>query len=153
MKSVLALVLLLAFIVAGNIYLRSKSQAEVEISAKNCELNHSACNVILDDGASISFSIDPKPIKANRALNLNLKSQNITINSAAVEITGVNMEMGLLTYELHKKDDQTFSGGAALGICTLSKMLWLAKVKIKSDKGIYTVNFPFATYRKNINLQ
>jgi|GEM_PF-5326369 len=145
MKSVIGLLALIIMIVAGNLYFRADSTEAISIDAKNCDLQQSSCKVVLDDKTSIIFNILPKPVKANEQLKLVFESKTTQINSAAVQIVGTNMDMGILSYKLKPNKNNIFTSAAGLGICNLREMHWLIRVKVEIDSVQYVVNFNLTT--------
>lgn len=147
MKTPTAIILLLSAIVATNFFYRANNIHTIKVTANHCELQKISCTVRLTDQSQITFSINPKPIPLLKQLTLKAKLKGITADEVHVNIIGINMDMGILPYQLKNISNGEFTGNAALGVCSVRKMGWTANLHIKTGQENYLISFPFTTIK------
>lgn len=96
-------------------------------------------------GATILFSLEPRPVEVMKPLTARLTSLGKPIETAKIEILGVNMAMGKIQANLVADTDGVLVAQTMLPICTAQRMDWELKLLFRvSDQG-YLVTFPFST--------
>lgn len=137
--------------------------AEINASAEaGCDLQTSSCQALSQDGASISLSITPRPIKVMQPLQLAVEARKkdgspISAEQLIVDFQGIDMNMGFNQVLLRKeaqKDAQKdtppaengrYVGSAVLPICITNEMLWQATVMLKAELRQINAAFRFQT--------
>jgi len=111
-----------------------------------CRLNERACVMKTPLGV-VLLQIQPRPIPVMKPLQISLTTDVAQIKSIKAEISGLNMEMGKLPFNLPKASAQEYKGNAMLPICTESRMHWLFKIQIETQDGLINIPFQFYTAR------
>jgi hypothetical protein len=118
----------------------------------DCDLRADACTTRLDDGASVTFSIEPKEIPAVKPLRLKVMLAGISAKGVEVDFSGVDMNMGFNRTRLSQDEEGQFSAQAILPVCVWDAMEWEAQVLIDSPKGLISVPYRFITVRPGTSL-
>ncbi len=114
-------------------------------AAADCELSSGSCRTRLGDGW-VEFSIEPRTLPLMQPLRLAVRTQGIAAAAVAVDIRGLNMQMGLNRTALRQDREGVWSGETILPICSQRRMEWEAAVQIDADQGV-EIPFLFATTR------
>ncbi|MEW8137985.1 MAG: hypothetical protein AB2761_13045 [Candidatus Thiodiazotropha endolucinida] len=117
-----------------------------------CDLRAGACMTQLNDGGSVSFSIEPRDIPVVKPLQLRVNLAGIRATSIEVDFSGVDMNMGFNRSKLSRVADGVFSGQAMLPVCVWDAMEWEAQVLIDTQKGLISVPYRFITVRPGVPL-
>ncbi len=118
-----------------------------------CELQSGPCLATALNGKSVELSIAPDGIPLLQPLELVVKLHGIEASAVEVVFSGVDVDMGRLTYPLTTQDGRRFDGGASLSVCTQRRMIWKALVVITAQGKSYSVPFLFDTeYRPRFKL-
>ena len=121
---------------------------EVAISVavdSSCDLHQGPCITKLKDGRQVNFSIEPRPIPLVQPLKLQVELVGMEAESVAVDINGVDMNMGINRPQLQRESGQRYSGEGMLSVCIRDSMEWEAKVLLDTDEGLISVPFRFVT--------
>lgn len=111
--------------------------AVTHIAPPACDLNHEACLLsILTPVASEgpwTFSITPRPIPVSAPLTFTLTppGQPLASNrpeAVWVELTGDNMDMGLIRVPLDRMPDGRWEGSGNIPVCITGAMRWRARL-------------------------
>jgi hypothetical protein len=117
-----------------------------------CDLRAGACKTRLKDGASVTFSIEPRDIPVVKPLQLSVNLAGISAKSIKVDFSGVDMNMGFNRTKLSSVGEGVFSGQGMLPVCVWDAMEWEAQVLIDSQKGLISVPYRFITVRPGVPL-
>ncbi|MEW8029517.1 MAG: hypothetical protein AB2792_07610 [Candidatus Thiodiazotropha sp.] len=117
-----------------------------------CDLRAGACVTQLNDGGSVTFSIEPREIPVVKPLQLKVNLAGIRAKSIDVDFSGVDMNMGFNRTRLSSVADDVFSGQAMLPVCVWDAMEWEAQVLIDTQKGLISVPYRFITVRPGVSL-
>lgn len=98
----------------------------VEIPVDRCDPGQQACDVDLPDGGRVSLSITPRPIPLMQPLQVNVRVEGSKLLPMRLDITGLNMEMGLNRTVLVGPSDGSWQGETILPICSQRRMHWQA---------------------------
>ena len=93
------------------------------------------------------FSIMPQPVPLMRPLQLAVEVVGLDARGVAVEIRGLNMDMGLNRTLLAKSHTGRWKGETILPLCSQRLMEWEAGVRLITEQGRFEVPFLFATKR------
>ena len=88
-----------------------------------CELSQGLCQFVADE-ALISVSVSPSPIKVMIQHEIQVTSDQGGFTPEALEVTGLNMEMGLTRVVFGSAGVQAGMANLMLPICTQSNMDW-----------------------------
>lgn len=117
-----------------------------------CDLRAGACKTRLNDGASVTFSIEPRDIPVVKPLQLRVSIDGINAKSIEVDFSGVDMNMGFNRTRLNSISEGRFSGQAMLPVCVWDAMEWEAQVLIDTQMGLISVPYRFTTVRPGASL-
>jgi hypothetical protein len=107
---------------------------------KNCSLNKSSCELIMQDGSSLSLEIVPKDIYPLQKTEFISKIEGA--DSIKMTIFSTSMNMGIHEYAFKKEKDGFFHATILLPACS-AKMKWQADVKAEKNKKLYGGGFLF----------
>lgn len=110
-----------------------------------CDLRAGPCETVLENGALVSLSIEPRSIPLAETLYLEVKVEGQNVESIVVDINGVNMKMPFNRRPLDKTEQGLFSGQAGLMFCTRSAMEWEMVVELNTQQGQVHVPYRFIT--------
>ncbi len=119
---------------------------------QDCGLNQASCERAINETASIQFSIEPRPIMAVSPLVFSLDSRHLDIESAVIDLSGTDMNMGNYRFEL-KPDGQRdgvdqFIAEGNLPVCVRNQMDWQADVWLQTkQQGLIKVPHVFTAYK------
>ena len=110
-----------------------------------CNLSVQECSVLLPQGAQLTLSIDPRPIRAMQKLSIQVDISGNGLDPRKVEIDfdGVDMNMGYNRPTL-SGGSRHFSGQTILPICITGTMTWKATVLITTDHKKIAIPFQFS---------
>lgn len=91
-----------------------------------CDLAAGPCVATFDDGHQTTLSVRPAPFRASRPLEWEVRTDGPP--PLAIELQGVDMNMGLVRIPLVAGPDGRFTATAALPACTSDRMRWRADV-------------------------
>jgi hypothetical protein len=114
--------------------------------AAGCELQQGECLQPVA-GGSVRLTIGPPDIPLMQTLDLEVSVEGLAPRAVAVEIHGLNMDMGLNRTLLEPVGEGTWRGQTILPICTLRRMDWEAVVRIDNDEAV-EVAYLFSTWRR-----
>lgn len=100
-------------------------QADIVLPISACNLSEQSCAATLPAGTPLTFSIEPRPIKALQALHLTLGVNDPEIENVTADFNGTDMEMGDNRVSL-TKDARGYVGQAMLPVCVTGTMSWTA---------------------------
>ncbi|CAA6809411.1 MAG: Unknown protein [uncultured Thiotrichaceae bacterium] len=133
----------------GKQYLNQQAEAgfaEIQIATPDCHLQTTPCSLRFSDGNEITLDITPKPISALIPLSFDIKTSNDVFSKLAIQVTGINMDMGNTQFPIPKTAAQQFIGEGILPICTQSTMLWQIRAIFTTAQGQHFVaDFPLET--------
>ena len=110
-----------------------------------CDLRAGPCSQPLDGGL-VTFSIEPREIPLMQPLRLRVQTDGVPAHAIAVEIRGLNMDMGLNRTLLTQTITGRWEGETILPVCSQRRMEWEAAVRLDAGAHI-EVPFPFHTTR------
>jgi hypothetical protein len=113
-----------------------------------CVLNDVACETALVNSGIINFSIGPKPIVGASPLSFYLSVENIEVQDAALDLKGVNMNMGSYRFEFEPDSNGVYVAKGNLPVCVGNQMQWQADVWLKThERGLIKVPYLFTAYK------
>lgn len=114
----------------------------------SCDLRAGPCTSQIPDDGSIRFSIEPREIPLLQPLQLQVHLDSAGPSSVAVEITGVNMDMGFNRVMLSEREAGLYAGEAVLPVCSHRKMIWEALVRVETGGRRLAAPYQFHTLRQ-----
>ena len=118
----------------------------------DCDLRAGPCVSRLNDGARISFAIEPREIPVVKPLQLQVSLDGVQADEVQVDFAGVDMNMGFNRVTLNPAEQGVFKGDGMLPVCVRDAMEWEAKVLISTREGLVSVPYRFITVRPGIPL-
>ena len=97
-------------------------------------------------GTPVRLAISPDSIPLMQTLSLEFDAGALAPTMVAVDIRGLNMDMGLNRTVLARSDDGRWLGETILPVCSQRRMEWEAAVQIETDRRL-EVPFLFSTLR------
>jgi len=140
---VVLFLLVLSFIVAqryGNELLKlvTDSSEAKQITPPPCNLNRERCQVFITTASNSAspwlFSITPHPIPVSAPLILTLSPPEQLVqapNSVWVDLTGDNMDMGLIRISMQQNADGSWTGTGSIPVCVTGAMRWRARLHLQ----------------------
>ena len=113
---------------------------------EGCDLHAGPCRQAVA-GAGVVFSIMPQTVPLMRPLQLVVEADGLDARSVAVEIRGLNMDMGLNRTLLAQSQTGHWRGETILPLCSQRRMQWEAAVRLDTEQGRFEVPFLFDTKR------
>jgi hypothetical protein len=89
----------------------------------------------------------PQAVPLMRPLQLAVEAVGLDLRAVAVEIRGLNMDMGLNRTLLKQSQTGRWSGETILPLCSQRQMQWEAAVRLDAEQGRFEVPFLFDTKR------
>ena len=120
----------------------------ITAAAEGCDLHEGACTARFDDTRTIRIAIAPGTLQANRPLQIQVETNGFRVDQAAIEFSGVDMNMGLIRNDLSYSGEGSFRGTAILPVCIRKRMSWRAIVNAQGDDGVHRASFDFEVYRQ-----
>lgn len=108
-----------------------------------CDLHRQACRAVLPGSGSVELSIAPRPIPMLQPLTVELRVVGVAVTKAAIDFTGVGMNMGYNRPELPAIAPGHFAGSASLPVCVTGTMAWQATVLLETDHQRIAIPFHF----------
>lgn len=106
-----------------------------------CDLSASACTAVLDASRFIRAQVAPGTRQAGRPMRLLVETGGFTPAAMSVELTGKDMNMGLVTTGLLDTGGGTFAGDATLPVCVRGRMVWQATLIATAPEAVYRAVF------------
>ena len=146
-----SLVLLLGF---GGGYLLSTPEDEfakpdfsLELDSE-CRLNQGACQRTLEQGGAVQFAVGPQPILGAAPLYFELDVEDLDIRRAAVDLSGVDMNMGSYRFELEVDAQGRYRAEGILPVCVRNRMVWRADLWLQTRKrGLLRIPYQFTAFK------
>lgn len=147
-------IILVALAAAGSLIIRLKEvlypePAAAAVPAPACDLGSGPCTAPLPLGGEVTFSIEPRAIPVARPLVLRVAVQGVEVSGVAVDLAGLDMNMGYNRPSLTPESPGHFRGDAMLPVCVRSRMTWEARVLLTTPRGLLVAPFQFATSRSS----
>jgi hypothetical protein len=112
-----------------------------------CDLAQGPCRTRLPDGGEVRLAVTPNPIPLMKPLSVEVSVSGSDLKPASLDITGLNMNMGLNRTPLLADGPNTWRGETVLPICTQRRMHWQAALVLQGDAGTFRLNHAFYTLR------
>jgi len=148
--SLLVLLSLLGF--GGGYYLKSRPAPEyqpenpdlvIPLDAR-CDLNQADCETNLPGVGAIIFSIQPRPIMGVSPLQFRVQTQGLVLRHAVLELSGVDMNMGLTRLAMHADETGRYVADGSLSVCVRDQMQWRAELWLDTrSRGLIKVPYIF----------
>lgn len=112
-----------------------------------CDLAAAACTTTLPDGGEVTLSITPRPIPLMETLQVSTQTRNTPWRVVQLDITGLNMEMGLNRTKLVAQQKNSTLGETVLPVCSQRRMHWQAELLMQNGDKKYRLAHQFFTVR------
>ncbi len=112
---------------------------------KSCNLQKTACTLLLPGDAKVTLNIQPKPIPLVQNFSIQVNTQAINAELVSVDFKGTSMNMGPNNVTLKALSANEFNGTGMLPVCIRNSMQWQADVYIQTSDGIVVAPFIFTT--------
>lgn len=112
-----------------------------------CDLDEDVC-IIKYQGQTYQLEFKHRPVKDNDYQTLLFTTSTTAITPLLVDITGVDLNMGLIRPAWLKELSQTFSSSFRLPYCELPQMRWKASVLLRDQNNQeFSLRYSFKTKR------
>lgn len=148
LMSVVSGLLIIALLFAGyyKVELARKNNIIAQVEPdKSCDLQKTACSLVLPDGSKVTLDIQPKPIPLVKTFNISVTANTAKTEAVAVDFKGTTMNMGPNNVKLKTSGPDAFTGQGMLPVCIRNSMEWRADVYIQTNDGIIIAPFIFVT--------
>ena len=123
MQTKLAFLFVALVLVAGGLTRWLLAPDEVISTEVHCDLSEGRCQITSAEG-DISVSVAPSPIGVMSKHQIQVSTENGFFVPEALEVTGLEMEMGLTRAEFRSVSVQASLATLILPICTQNEMHW-----------------------------
>jgi len=150
MKKILPGILFLTLAAMGYFLARHLAGGDasiVQLAPEGCDLAAQPCDRTLGDGTVVRLSIEPRPIELMKALKVEAKIEGNGWTPLRLDITGLNMEMGLNRTSLNPDGRERWQGETILPICSQRRMHWQAALLLQGPEGRAQLLYEFYTHR------
>ncbi len=110
-----------------------------------CDLQRSACDTALGDGAKLQVDVDTRPLPLVQPFTVNVQLTGLEAQAVEIDFSGVDMNMGLNRAVLQAQGGGRFSGRATLPVCVTGRMLWELQVIVQNGRERLAVPYRFVT--------
>lgn len=107
---------------------------EVIASDTKCSVHLKACRTQINSQDWLEVQIDPKPIKPNQPLKILVNVSGEHLQATAVDLEGLNLNMGYIRPTLTKIGANQFAGEVTLPTCDEKTMQWQALVIFQNSQ-------------------
>jgi hypothetical protein len=102
----------------------------------NCDIQNQPCTRMVS-GGSISFDIQPKPVKAMENLKFEVKIKNLDLNQApTIDLGMPGMKMGPNQIKMKRTADGVYQGEGIIVRCPSGKTLWQAIINLPGKDSV-----------------
>ena len=116
-------------------------------ASADCDLRTDTCEARFQHGRSIGLDIRPRGLPPSQPLQATVAIRGFDADTAVIEFSGVDMNMGLVRNELNARSDRLFVGETILPVCIRRSMVWRATVTATGADGIHKAAFDFEVRR------
>lgn len=110
-----------------------------------CDLRSGPCRARFPDGGELTFEIMPRVIPVLVPLQVRVEAEGLEARGMEVDFAGVDMNMGFNRIALTATGKGRYEGEGMLPTCVRNRMLWEAKVLVKTPSGLIAAPFRFET--------
>ncbi len=119
---------------------------------QDCGLNQAGCERKIKELGSIRFAVEPRPIMAMSPLVFSLETQDLEVESAVIDLSGVDMNMGSYRFVFDSNQQNEgvgqFIARGNLPVCVRNKMDWQADIWLQTKRqGLLKVAHVFTAYK------
>jgi len=150
MKKILPVVLFLILAAMGYFLARHLAGGDASIeqlAPEGCDLAAQSCEGILGDGSVVQLAVQPRPIELMKPLKVEVQVEGTGWTPLRLDITGLNMEMGLNRTSLNPDGRGRWRGETILPICSQRRMHWQAALLLQGPEGAVQLLYEFHTQR------
>ncbi len=113
-----------------------------------CDLHQGPCSLAFADGATVTLTVAPRPVPLMQPLTLDVELRGIDPWSVAVDIQGINMNMGYNRPELKRVAGGRYTGSTLLPVCVRDRMDWRVQVMVRTAQGIRAAPYQLVTWNR-----
>jgi len=150
MRSLLVTVALFA-LAAGGYFGARHWQESRELTALNegipCDLGEQTCVHPLPNGGKVSIAISPRPVPLMQTVRIEVALTGSDALVSHLDITGLNMDMGLNRVSLRSAADGTWEGETIIPVCSQRIMHWRAALILRDGLERHLLQDHFFTHR------
>ena len=116
-------------------------------AGEQCDIAADSCVTQLPDGGELLLEITPRPIPLMQPLEVVVRVNGSELQPARLDVTGLNMEMGLNRTALTAQQAGVWQGETILPICSQRRMHWQAALLLGDGDKQYRLLYQFHTLR------
>ncbi len=150
MRSLVTTVLLAVLAITGYFgarYWQSSRAVEILNSGAACDLGQAACVHVLPDGGRLLVDVAPRPVPLMQTVHFVVTVRDSAVQPDYIELTGLNMEMGINRVSLKPGTDGSWRGETIIPICSQTRMHWRAALVLRSGGRLIGLDDEFHTSR------
>lgn len=150
MRSLLLTIVLLA-LAAGGYFGARYWQESRELTALNegapCDIGEGLCVHELPQGGEVAVVISPQPVPLMQTVRVEVKLSGPDMQVSHLDITGLNMDMGLNRVSLRPTGSGNWEGETIIPVCSQRIMHWRAALMLRDGTRRYLLEDHFFTHR------
>jgi len=116
-------------------------------SRPGCDLHRGPCTAVFDATRLIRLQMEHRALPPTEPLRVLVDTAGFPADTATIEFSGVDMQMGLIRRDLVSTGGGSFSGDAILPVCVRRRMTWRAIVTAQGADGLHRATFDFEVGR------
>jgi len=128
-------------------YIQVGAETALVVEVDDCDLAATACEGGLPDGTLVRLSVLPRPIPLMVPLRVEVQAAGGDWVPRRLDITGLNMEMGLNRTSLKPDSEGRWQGETILPTCSQRRMHWQASLLLEEGGDPVQLRFRFFTER------
>ncbi len=134
MRSLLSVVLIGVMAAAGYWgarYWQSRQQAHPLNPGSPCDLTLHDCTHALPDGGRLVLGFAAHPVPPMKPIRVRLQLRGSAARPEGLQMTGVNMNMGVVQVPLKRTGEGRWGGETIIPICSRRQMQWHATLDLR----------------------
>ncbi|WP_295385858.1 hypothetical protein [uncultured Thiodictyon sp.] len=121
--------------------------ARLAVPDPDCDLRAGPCTGRFAGGGEVTLDMEPRGLPLARPLELRVTTRGVAADAVALDLVGVDMDMGYNRPSLVPAGAGLYRGQGMLPVCVRRRMTWEARVLLSTPDGLLVAPFRFATSR------
>lgn len=150
MRSVVFALMVVLFAVAAYFaasYWQNQRAVPVLNAGDPCDLGKGGCTHALPDGGQLTVELSPRPVPLMETVRVNVVVSGSKMQPSHIDITGLNMEMGVNRVALTPTAEARWQGETIIPICSQRQMHWRSALLVQSADEMHRIDDEFYTLR------
>jgi len=128
-------------------YWQSQRQVAVLNAGVPCDLGEGPCKHALPGGGQLTVELTPRPVPLMETVRVSVEVAGTAMLPSHIEITGLNMEMGVNRVALEPTSETRWEGETIIPICSQRQMHWRSALLLQSGSELRRIDDEFYTLR------